>query len=514
MRSQKSQIKSGIVLSYIYLAISMAAGLLYTPKMLALLGQSQYGLYSLANSIIGYLSFLGLGLESALVKYTAKYIALEDKEGEHKLGGGFLRIYFVISAVALIVGGFIAFSLKPGMVFGFMTTKLTASEITSLRIIVAILTVNLAISFPMGVFGGVITAHEKFTFRKIISIIREILMPITILIVLSFGYKAIALVVVHTIFNIAVLLSDFIYARRVLGYKPVFARFEKPLVKEIVDYSAFIFIGLVVDRIADATNSMVLGAVSGTAAVAVYGIALQINMYYLNFSSSIGTFFFPRIVGMTVKNADDKEISDLFIKVGRVQLYVLALICTGFIAFGKDFILLWAGKDYINAYYIIVILMLPTLINRSQSLGTQILLAKNKHKFRALFFLGVTALDIAISIPLAMLWEGIGAAIGTFIAVVIGPIITMNIYYAKVMHLDIKGYFKNFVPQIFKIFLVAAAGFALNYFWPAKSWLILAVQIVSYLIVYLIIMYFWGFNAYEKGLVNNILIKLKLKKNH
>ncbi len=509
MKSQKNQIKSGIVLSYVYLAISMIAGLLYTPRMLSMLGQSQYGLYSLANSIIGYLSFLGLGLESALVKYTAKYIALEDKEGEQKLGGGFLRIYFVISAVALLAGGFIAFSLKPGMAFGFMTGKLVESEITGLRIIVAILTVNLAIGFPMGVFGGVITAHERFTFRKVISIIREVLMPVTVLVILSFGYKAIALVVVHTTFNIAVLLSDFIYVRKVLGYKPIFARFEKPLVKEIVDYSVFIFIGLIVDRIADATNSMVLGAVSGTVAVAVYGIAIQINTYYLNFSASIGSFFFPRIVGMTVKNSDDKEISDLFIKVGRVQLYVLALICSGFIAFGKDFVLLWAGKDYINAYYIVVILMIPTLINRSQSLGTQILLAKNKHRFRAIFYLGVTVLDIAISIPLAMIWEGIGAAVGTFIAVLIGPIITMNIYYAKVMHLDIKGYFRNFIPQIFKISIVAAAGFAMNYFWSASSWLILASQIIVYLVVYLAVIYCWSFNSYEKNLVKTVVEKIK-----
>ena len=513
MKAQKSQIKSGIVLSYVYLAISMIAGLLYTPRMLAMLGQSQYGLYSLAQSIIGYLTFLGLGLEGALVKYTAKYVALEDKKQEQRLGGGFLCIYFVISVVALVAGGFVAFSLKPGMLFGFMTTKLTESEITSLRIIVAILSVNLAISFPMGVFGGVITAHEKFTFRKIVSIIREILLPITVLIVLSFGYKAIALVIVYTVFNIGVLLSDYIYARIVLDYKPIFAKFEKPLVKEIVDYSVFIFIGLIVDRISDATNSIVLGAVSGTAAVAVYGIALQINHYYLNFSASIGSFFFPRIVGMTVKNSDDKEISDLFIKVGRVQLYVLALICTGFIAFGKDFILLWAGEDYLNAYYIVVIMMIPTLINRSQSLGTQILLAKNKHRFRAIFFLGVTALDIAISIPLAMMWEGIGAAIGTFVAVLIGPIITMNIYYSKVIHLDIKGYFKNFVPQILKISIIAVAGFVLNYFWRAISWWILAVQIIAYLLVYLVIIYFWSFNDYEKSLVSNVLVKLRIVKN-
>jgi len=85
----KSQIKSGIVLSYVYMAITMVIGLLYTPVMLDLLGQSEYGLYTLATSVIGYLSFLNLGLESALVKYTAKYIALGDKKSEQVLGGSF-----------------------------------------------------------------------------------------------------------------------------------------------------------------------------------------------------------------------------------------------------------------------------------------------------------------------------------------------------------------------------------------------------------------------------------------
>lgn len=505
----KSEIKSGIVLSYVYMAISMVAGLLYTPKMLELLGQSQYGLYTLATSVIGYLSFLNLGLESALIKYTAKYIALGDKESERKLGGSFLKIYLMLAGIALVCGVVIAFNLEPGMVFGFLTTKMTADEVSTLKVLIVLMTINLALSFPMGVFGAVITAHEKFTFRKVVSIIREIAMPISVLAVLFMGYKAIALVVIHVVFNVVVLFSDYVYARKALGYKPIFGKLDKAVVKEIIDYSVFIFIGMVVDRISDATNSMVIGAVSGTAAVAVYGIAVQINHYYLNFSSSISSFFFPRIVGMSVKEASDEKLSELFIKVGRVQLFVISLICTGFIAFGYDFVRLWAGQDYIMAYYIIVILMAPTLISRSQSLGTQILLAKNKHKFRAIFYLGITILDIALSIPLVMLWEGVGAAIGTALATIIGPVITMNIYYSKVMHLDIKAYFKSTIPVLFKVAVVTALGMLMNHYWTVTGWLTLGAQIIIYLIVFLLMVYFWGFNEYEKSLVNGILRKFK-----
>lgn len=505
----KSQIKSGIVLSYVYMAISMVAGLLYTPYMLDLIGQSEYGLYTLATSVIGYLSFLNLGLESALVKYTAKYIALGDKKSEQTLGGSFLKLYSLLGVIALVCGTFVAFNLEQGMVFGFLTTKLTAAEVGTLKILILLMTLNLALSFPMGVYGAVITAHEKFTFRKVISIIREITMPVVVLVVLFMGHKSIALVAIHVVFNIAVLISDFIYAKKVIGYKSDFSKLDKTVIKEIVDYSVYIFIGMVVDRISDATNSMVIGAVSGTVAVAVYGIAVQINHYYLNFSASIGSFFFPRIVSMSVKDANPKELSDLFIKVGRVQLFVISLICSGFIAFGKDFILLWAGKDYVSAYYIIVVLMIPTLISRSQSFGTQILLAKNKHKFRAIFFFVTAILDIILSVPLVMLYDGLGAALGTFIAVIIGPVIFMNIYYSRVIGLDIKGYFKSAIPILLKVSAVLFGGFVMNYFWKADNWMYLGLQICIYLIVYLLVMYFWAFNEYERSLVKGVLQKIK-----
>ena len=505
----KSEIKSGIVLSYVYMGISMVAGLLYTPVMLDLIGQSQYGLYTLATSVIGYLSFLNLGMESALVKYTAKYIALGDKKSEQILGGSFLKLYGILGAVALLCGVFISFNLKPGMAFGFLTSKMTASETETLKVLILLMTVNLALSFPLGVYGAIITAYEKFTFRKTISIIREISMPIVVLVFLFFGHKAIALVAIHVVFNVAVLLSDLFYAKKVLGYKSNFSKLDKVVVKEIFDYSVYIFIGMIVDRISDATNSMIIGAVSGTVAVAVYGIAVQINHYYLNFSASIGSFFFPRIVSMSVKEADDKQLSDLFIKVGRVQLFVIALICSGFIAFGKDFVLLWAGPDYLAAYYIIVVLMLPTLISRSQSLGTQILLAKDKHKFRAIFYLGITVLDVILSIPLVMLWDGFGAALGTCAATIIGPVITMNIYYSRVIGLDIKGYFKSTIPILLKVATLTILGFLLNHFWRVNNWLVLGVQILVYLVVYLVVMYFWSFNESEKALVSGIVRKFK-----
>ena len=62
------QLKTGAILSYILLGLSSFISILYTPIMLRLLGQSEYGLFSLANSIIGYLGILDFGLSNAVVR--------------------------------------------------------------------------------------------------------------------------------------------------------------------------------------------------------------------------------------------------------------------------------------------------------------------------------------------------------------------------------------------------------------------------------------------------------------
>ena len=62
-----NQRRWGALLSYVNIILTVAVGLLYTPLMLRLLGQSEYGLYSLIGSVIGYLSVLDMGLGNTLV---------------------------------------------------------------------------------------------------------------------------------------------------------------------------------------------------------------------------------------------------------------------------------------------------------------------------------------------------------------------------------------------------------------------------------------------------------------
>ena len=68
-----NQLKAGAVLNYVVIGLNSLVGLLYTPYMLRMMGQSEYGLYSLVASVIAYLTIMDFGFGNAIIRYTAKF---------------------------------------------------------------------------------------------------------------------------------------------------------------------------------------------------------------------------------------------------------------------------------------------------------------------------------------------------------------------------------------------------------------------------------------------------------
>lgn len=60
-----NQLKAGVVLSYTQMILSNLISIVFTPIVIRILGQDEYGVMSLAGAVIGYLSLLNLGLGSS-----------------------------------------------------------------------------------------------------------------------------------------------------------------------------------------------------------------------------------------------------------------------------------------------------------------------------------------------------------------------------------------------------------------------------------------------------------------
>ena len=85
-----NQIKIGAALNYVIIGLNTLVGLLYTPYMLRMLGQNDYGLYSLVASVIAYLTILDFGFGNAIIRYTAKFRAERKQREQWEMFGMFL----------------------------------------------------------------------------------------------------------------------------------------------------------------------------------------------------------------------------------------------------------------------------------------------------------------------------------------------------------------------------------------------------------------------------------------
>lgn len=501
-----NQLKAGAFLSYVSIVLNNIIGLLYMPFMLRMMGQEEYGLYSLVVSVVAYLTVLDLGFANAIVRYTAKLRAENNIDEQYKMFGMFFILYCGIGVIAFIIGLGFYFNIDT-----LFSSTMNLEELSKVRTMMLLMVFNVAITFPMSIWGAIITAYENFVFQKMINIARIILNPIVMIILLSMGYKAVAMVVVITIFNIITLCINAWYCYYKLHIKVKFSRFKWDFIKEVSVYSFWIFLGVIMDRIYWSTGQFVLGIFVGATAVAVYAIAIQLQHIFMSFSTAISGVFLPKITAMITKDNNDEAVSDLFIRTGRIQYLIMAFILFGFILFGKQFIILWAGQDYEDSYIIALLFFIPLTIPLIQNLGVTILQARNQMKFRSLLYLIIALCSLGISIPLSKLYGGIGCAIGTALALIMGQIIVMNIYYYKKVNINIPRFWCEIVKMsAFPVLLTLVIWFLLQYI-KLDSWLLLGAGIFLFSMIYLFLVWFTSMNNYERNLFSRPLKNLLLR---
>lgn len=498
-----NQRKAGTLLSYLHILVSNTISIIYTPYMLRMMGQSEYGLFGTANSFISYLSILSFGIGGAYIRFNARYRASGDREGEKQLNGMFLTVFSCLSLLVLIGGiGCIILAEK------LVDQTFTAQELHRLRIILILLVMNMMITFICNVVMMALQAYEKYIVLRTVSLITGIVTPLVNVIALNMGGRAVAITAISLTISILCYAFYFFYARKAIKMEFSFRGFRKDVLKEIFVFSGFLFLNSITDQITFSTDNIVLSALKGTGAVAVYTVGSNFKNYFQQFSTAVSSVFAPSVNMIVAQNWETKALDEVFIRVGRVQFYIVSLVLIGYLSIGKDFVRLWAGEDYGDAFYIGLMLMLSVFVPSFQNVGLEIQKAKNMHKARSVVYFFIALANIALTIPFSIWWDGIGAALATMITTFFGYVVFMNYYYGKHIGLDIPGFWKSILSILPGYILPAMVGYLINRFCTMDSFLdiLLAALVIS--TVFLVSVWLFSMNDYERDLLRSPFRKL------
>ena len=508
MNNEKSQLKSGVILSYINIFLGNLIPIFYTPIMLNLLGQSEYGLYKLSSNVTSYLTLVSLGIGSAVTRYLIKYRIEKSREYEERILGLFMIIFQIIAFLAFFIGLLLMFNLD--IWYG---ESLSASQLIRMKIIVFIMVCNMSIGFALTPYVSVVNSHEKFIFLQSMNIISTCVGPILNLIVLFLGYASIGMAISSMIINVLVQLLYLLYVRNVIKIKPRYKNLPFELLKEILGFSFWIFVSNVVSQLYNATDTVMIGAVPAlaTKGVAIYNVGTTFNSIMLTMTTALSNVLAPKTNKMVFSGASQNELTDFVTKIGRLQSYIVTLIITGFIAFGQPFIYYYAGVEYRDSFWVAILMMIPNVIPLTQSACLNVVIAQNKHKFRSIVYL-VIAISNVLGTWVLMKFIGvIGAALMTGIALFVGTGIAMNWYYDQKIKLDMKKFWievgKIWIVPVSMCFITLILSSIIDFY----NLRILLMSILVYTFIYCFLQIKFIMNKNEKDLILKPVINVANK---
>lgn len=503
-----TQRKLGTLLSYALLLGNTIVNLAYVPILLSFIGVAEFGLYRLLGSVIAYFNVLDFGLSSTITRFLVKYKTLQDQEKIDKLLTMSLILYVGIGALLSFVGLIFYFCIP--YIFG---ATLDSFMIGSAQNIFLLLLLNLLVLFASKVFDAVIISEERFIFHRFVSLLQILLQPFAIIAMIIFYPSAMSVVLVQTIFNVVLVIVKIWYCYDKLGTRLVYRGWDNEIILAMRNLSLSTFVVAIVDQVFWQSNQLLLGMKMGAESVAVYAIASQIYINYMNISLAISSTLLPKITAMVTNHCSDEELQNLFLKIGRLQFYLLSLILSGFIIFGHSFLHYWVGDNFDLVYTITLLIIAPFTVDLIQNVGLAIMQAQNVYHVRAVVYVLVGILNIILAYFCIDKYGIIGGAVATGISMLLGNGFIMNIYYKRYMKLNIIHFWKEiFRLSLVTIVLTVVGLYIIPYIDLNTSIYIFIVSMLVYTFIYFGLQRVINFNTYEKQLSDLILVKLKLKK--
>ena len=494
--------KKGAIVSYITIAVNILASLLYTPWMLSIIGDSNYGLYTLATSLIN-IFLIDFGFSSAVTRFIAKYNAEGDQEKIDNFLGMLYKLYAIIVGVAFVILFVLFFFLDK------IYVSLTPEEIEKFRVVYLIAGSYTVLSFPFSsTFNGILTSYEKYYQMKLCDLFHKVLTVGLIVVALSCGLGLYTLVAVNAFTGVVMLLSKWILINKGTNLKINLHYFDRSMLKEIFSFSIWVTVSSICSRLIFNITPNVLAITVSSAAITMFNLASTIEGYTYTFASAIDGMFMPKIARLVKEDPSCQNVEPLLNKVGRFQFFLLALVFLGFTVVGKEFVTLWLGDNYEVVYYCALLLIAPAPFYLSQQIAKNTTVVKGYVKQQAYVNIAKAIVNVVLVAIFSYLWGAFGAAVSICISYFVRNI-GMNIIYQKKLGLNMwKFHLECYVKTLPGILLSATLAMGVNLLMPDYGWVTLGAKIALIGVLYIVCLWLLSFNHEEKRVIIDTLKKV------
>jgi O-antigen/teichoic acid export membrane protein len=448
--------------NWAYLVLSILTAFIVSPIIINTLGSETYGVWTLLISITGYFTLLDFGINTAILKFVARYTA-QKKENRTKnvfrtsfvifLGVGLVAVFF------LMLGGLF---FKEAFNIDFFTSKY-------LSFVVAFVALDLGVNLLGGVFLATLKGLERYFELNLINIVFLLIKNSFVLYLLHLDYSILALAIL--IFILSLMKNILFY--KLLSRSATFSvklEYDKKTAKLLLNYSLYSVIIAIAMKIIFYTDAIVVASFIDLSSVTFYAIATMIVENLENLIWAAIGVFIPLVSRLDATGSKGIRNSELYILGTRYTLLFLSPIFLVLILYGETFINLWMGQAFgEKSGYILNILLIGFFFSLSQLIASAILKGISRHKALAYIFSIEAFLNLVLSIYLVNEYGLVGVALGTTIPLILSNFFAIPFFTTKVLELSLrtyyfKAYFHMGIAFLVGLFLVAELNWIVNSF--------------------------------------------------
>jgi O-antigen/teichoic acid export membrane protein len=488
-----SAVVRNIVANWAGVAVNLVVAFLLSPFLVLSLGDRAYGLWVLVLSFTGYMGLLDTGLRVAIVKHTAEYNARGDSAGLNRTLLTGLTLYGSLSVVVMILAVIAA-------VFFDRLFMVSPEEASLGRVLVLIAGLNVALSLPLGVLGGLLAGLQRFDLLNRATIIVLLARTASIVAAIAAGFHLIALGWIHIAAQVLTGIILIGTCRRqfpALDLSP--RRLEWPTVRSLYGYSGYIMLNNVAMFLLFYSGEVLIGMFVGTAAVTPYAIARSLVQYLSTIIGSMTQVFHPYASDQH-ERGNAAAVSDALVIGTKTSLLIALPIGVAYLIVGPAFVGLWMGHGYGQSTgLLLALLTVPQIVWLSQSTAGNILLGVGQHRVVTTVNLATGIVGIALGAGLAPTFGAAGVAVGIGLPVLVSQALMLPVMTARALKIPLGHYvMAAYLGPVLAIVPFGLALFAVSRHWRASNLPTFALEVAASLAVFVPAVYFLAFNRTER----------------
>jgi O-antigen/teichoic acid export membrane protein len=481
---------------------AVAVNFFLSPFIVHRLGNTSYGIWTLLASVVGYMGLLDLGVQSALTRYVARYHATSrDADANRTVSAG-LAIFTALGIVAIALSVLFALALIDHL-------HIPGHLVPVARQVMIISGLAVAVSLLSGVFGGVVSAMQRFDLASGMEIGIGAARAIGVILAFHLGGGIVSLAIVQLGASIARGIGNFVLARRLYPeLRPSLWNWSTAEVRMIFSFGAFASVLHISNMVVTSADSLIISAFMPVSAVAFFAIAASLVTYGSAIISSLSRTIAPQVGAMQAR-LEDAAIREVVLRTGRVATMLILPVGITLVLRGRTFLGLWMGPEYAGrSGDVLQPLAVALVMFAAPHIAGSALIGLNRHRELA----PVLAVEAMVNVGLSIYWIGTLGLVGMALATAI-PRITIGlcaIPWLLQRHLAISP--RRTITEFWLRPLAAGVPFAIGTllvqrWWPTVGLVTFFAQILATLPLMLAGVWIAGLSAAERRACGQALIR-------